>query len=214
MTFSIAARCQRSGQFAVAIAAASPAIAARCAFARAGVGAVTTQNFADPRLGPLGLDLLAGGLSADAACAELQARAGHIEYRQFTLVDAQGRTAVFSGAQTLGRHAEAQGRDVVAAGNRLAHEGVPAALVAAFEAAPGDDLGSRILRAMQAGLAAGGAASPLRSCGLLLVDKLAWPLADLRVDWHDAPITALAELWSVWKPQMADYVRQALDPAK
>jgi len=120
MTFSIAARCQRTGQFAVAIAAASPAIAARCAFARAGVGAVTTQNFADPRLGPLGLDLLAGGLSADAACAELQARAGHIEYRQFTLVDAQGRTAVFSGAQTLGRHAEAQGRDVVAAGNRLA----------------------------------------------------------------------------------------------
>jgi uncharacterized Ntn-hydrolase superfamily protein len=212
MTFSIAARCGQTGQFAVAVASSSPAVAARCAYARAGVGAVTTQNVTDPRLGPLGLDLLAGGLSADAACEELHARAGHSEYRQLTLVDAQGRTAVFSGAQTLGRHAHAQGRDVVAAGNMLAHEGVPAAIVAAFEGATDGDFGSRILRAMQAGLAAGGEAGPIRSCGLLVVDKVAWPIVDLRVDWHDTPLTALADLWAVWKPQMADYVTRALNP--
>jgi uncharacterized Ntn-hydrolase superfamily protein len=212
MTFSIAARCRHTGQFAVAVASSSPAVAARCAYARAGVGAVTTQNVTDPRLGPLGLDLLAGGLSADAACAELQARAGHIEYRQLTLIDAQGRTAGFSGAQTLGRHALAPGRDVVSAGNLLAHEGVPAAIVAAFEDAPDGDLGSRMVRALQAGLAAGGEAGPVRSCGLLIVDKVAWPIADLRVDWHDAPLAALAELWGVWKPQMADYVTRALNP--
>jgi uncharacterized Ntn-hydrolase superfamily protein len=129
MTFSVAARCGKSGQFAVAVASSSPAVAARCAYARSGAGAVTTQNVTDPRLGPLGLDLMERGLSANAACEELQARAGHIEFRQLTLVDRHGRTAVYSGAQTLGRHASAQGRDVVAAGNMLAHEGVPAAIM-------------------------------------------------------------------------------------
>jgi uncharacterized Ntn-hydrolase superfamily protein len=212
MTFSVAARCGKSGQFAVAVASSSPAVAARCAYARSGAGAVTTQNVTDPRLGPLGLDLMERGLSANAACEELQARAGHIEFRQLTLVDRHGRTAVYSGAQTLGRHASAQGRDVVAAGNMLAHEGVPAAIVAAFEAATDHDFASRILRAMQAGLAAGGEAGPIRSCGLVVVDEVAWPIADLRVDWHDAPLTALGELWSVWRPQMADYVTRALDP--
>jgi uncharacterized Ntn-hydrolase superfamily protein len=67
MTFSIVARCSRTGQFAVAVSSSSPAVAARCAFARAGVGAVTTQNVTDPRLGPWALDLMAAGASAEQA---------------------------------------------------------------------------------------------------------------------------------------------------
>lgn len=58
MTFSIAARCTKTGQFAVAVASSSPAVAARCAYARAGIGAATTQNVTDPRLGPMALDFL------------------------------------------------------------------------------------------------------------------------------------------------------------
>ena len=69
------------------------------------------------------------------------------------------------------------------------------------------------MAAMQAGLAGGGEAGPLRSAGLLIVDKEPWPMADLRVDWHDEPIAELARLWALWKPQIADYVRRALDPA-
>lgn len=215
MTFSIAARCARTGRFAVAVASSSPAVAARCAFARAGVGAVTTQNITDPRLGPRGLDLMALGADAEAACAVLRRTAPHAAYRQFTVIDCLGGTACFSGSRVLGVHAEACRRDVVSAGNLLANPGVPAAIVAAFEA-EGDaaEFGDRVLAAMTAGLAAGGEAGPIRSCGMLIVDAVAWPVADLRVDWHDAPLAELARLWAVWQPQLQDYVTRALDPGQ
>lgn len=211
MTFSIAARCATTGRFAVAVASSSPAVAARCAHARAGIGAVTTQNITDPRLGPQGLDLLALGADAAQACEILRQTAPHPAFRQVTAIDRQGRTAAFSGARVLGVHAIAHGRDVVSAGNLLANPGVPNAIVAAFEASAGD-LGQRAVDAMLAGLAAGGEAGPIRSCGLVMVDAVAWPVADLRVDWHDAPLAELAALWSVWQPQLADYVSRALNP--
>ncbi|MDR3534909.1 MAG: DUF1028 domain-containing protein [Acetobacteraceae bacterium] len=213
MTFSIAARCARTGRFAVAVASSSPAVAARCAHARAGVGAVTTQNITDPRLGPQALDLLALGATAEEACAAVRRTAPHADYRQFTAIDRSGQTACFSGTQVLGVHAQEQGRDVVSAGNLLANAEVPAAIVTAFEAAdPAADLGARVVAAMAAGLAAGGEAGPIRSCGLLMVDAVAWPVADLRVDWHDAPLDELARLWAVWQPQLDAYVTRALDP--
>ena len=52
----------------------------------------------------------------------------------------------------------------------------------------------------------------MRSAGLYVVDRQAWPIADLRVDWHDQPIAALRELWTLYAPQMADYLTRALDP--
>jgi uncharacterized Ntn-hydrolase superfamily protein len=212
MTFSIAARCARTDRLAVAVASSSPAVAARCAHLRAGVGAVTTQNVTDPRLGPRGLDLLALGASAAKARDILAAVAPHAAHRQLTVIDAEGRTAVFSGAHTLGVHGEAQGRGVVSAGNLLAHSGVPWEIVAAFEESAALDLGERVIQAMAAGLAAGGEAGPVRSAGLLISGEVAWPIADLRIDWHDEPIAELAQLWEVWKPQMEAYVTRALNP--
>jgi uncharacterized Ntn-hydrolase superfamily protein len=129
------------------------------------------------------------------------------------MIDRHGDTACFSGARVLGVYAMAQGRDVVSAGNLLANKTVPGAIVAAFEASgTAVDLGQRVVDAMQAGLAAGGEAGPIRSCGMVMVDAVAWPVADLRVDWHDAPLDELARLWMVWRPQMAAYVTRALDP--
>ena len=52
----------------------------------------------------------------------------------------------------------------------------------------------------------------MRSAGLLIVDAVAWPVADLRVDWHDEPIHELARLWPLWQPQLDAYVARALDP--
>lgn len=214
MTFSIAARCARTGRFAVAVASSSPAVAARCAYARACVGGVTTQNITDPRLGPRGLDLMALGADAAAACSALRRTAPHLEYRQFTLVDGEGRTACFSGSRVLGVHASAQRSGVVSAGNLLANTSVPTAIVSAFAASDEQaDLGARVVGAMLAGLAAGGEAGPIRSCGLVMVDAVAWPVADLRVDWHDSPLDELARLWTMWQPQLADYVTRALDPS-
>jgi len=213
MTFSIAARCAETGMFGIAVSSSSPAVAARCAFARAGVGAAASQNITDPTLGPRALDLLAGGAGAEVALAKLVETAPHIQYRQLTVIDAQGRSAVFEGAGTLGIHGKAQGRDVVCAGNLLANSAVPGAMAAAFEVGAGP-LGDRLLAAMRAGLEAGGEEGPVRSAGLLLVREVAWPVADLRVDWHDDdPIAALADLWRLYKPQLDDYVTRALDPS-
>ena len=92
MTFSLVARCERTGMFGVAISSSSPAVAARCSYARAGVGAVASQNVTDPTLGPLTLDLMESGLSAADAVAEVKRRGAFIEYRQVLAVDrATGR---------------------------------------------------------------------------------------------------------------------------
>ena len=214
MTFSITARCARSGEFGIAVSSSSPAVAARCAHARAGAGAVATQNITDPTLGPKGLDLMARGLSATEALAKLRAEATHVEFRQLALVDLAGGTAAFSGARTLGLHRTAEGAGVVAAGNLLASPDVPARMVAAFLAAPDLPLGERLVLAMQAGVAAGGEEGPVHSAGLLVVRDVAWPVADLRVDWDETdPIGRLSDLWSLWAPQMDAYVTRALDPA-
>ncbi len=213
MTFSIAARCAETGMFGLAVASSSPAVAARCAYARAGVGAVASQNVTDLTLGPWILDLMAGGASAEEAMAQVTASAPHIQFRQLTAVDAEGRTAFFEGDRTLGIHGAAQRRDAVAAGNLLAEADVPEAMVAIFAGA-GGHLADRLLTAMKAGLAAGGEAGPVHSAGLLLVREVPWPVADLRVDWHESdPIGALAQLWEIYKPQLDAYVTRALDPA-
>lgn len=212
MTFSLVGRCARTGMLGIVVTSSSPAVAARCAWARAGVGAVATQNVTDPSLAPRVLDLLQRGRPAAGALGEVVAGAPHIEYRQLAVVDAQGRTASYSGTRTLGRHASSGGKDCLAAGNLLAGEMVTAAMTAAFERRPQDHLAGRLLDALRAGEAAGGEEGPVRSCGLLVVDQVAWPVTDLRVDWHPDPITELARLWAVWQPQEADYVRRALDP--
>jgi uncharacterized Ntn-hydrolase superfamily protein len=213
VTFSLAARCAASGRFGIVVTSSSPAVAARCAHARAGVGAAASQNVTDPSLGGLLLDLLASGLPAPEAMTQLVAAAAHVEFRQLTCVDAAGRVAAYSGERTLGRHATAEGAECVAAGNLLADEGVPEAMVDGFEDAEGD-LGDRLVAALMAGLAAGGEEGPVRSAGMLVVDAVAWPVADLRVDWLDEPIHELAKLWLLWQPQLDAYVARALDPSQ
>ena len=212
MTFSLVARCAETGMFGVAISSSSPAVAARCSYARAGVGAVASQNITDPTLGPLALDLMQAGATAAQAIARIRADSAFIDYRQVLVIDAAGGTAIHSGPNALGIWAEAQGRDVASGGNLLANPGVPQAIVAGFESSTGH-LGDRLIAAMRAGVAAGGAAGPVHSAGLRPVDKVPWPVADLRCDWtDDCPIEALAGLWDIYKPQLAAYVQRALDP--
>ncbi len=213
MTFSLVGRCAETGMFGVVVSSSSICVASRCAWARAGAGAVTTQNITDPRLGRYGLDLLQQGHGAASAMAQIVAAGRFPEYRQLSIVDADGAVAHHSGAKTLGLHAAAAGAGCVAAGNILGSERVPQAMVEAFLAARGEHMGERLVRAAEAGLAAGGEEGPVHSAGLVVVDRWPWPIADLRVDWHDEPIAELRRLWELYQPQMADYLTRALDPA-
>jgi len=212
MTFSLVARCVETGMFGLAISSSSPAVAARCAYARAGVGAVTSQNVTDPTLGPLALDLMQGGMTAAEAIAGVRDLGRFIEYRQVLAVDKTGATAIHSGPKSLGIWTHAQGPDVASGGNMLANDGVPQAVVDGFLASTGH-LGDRLIASMRAGLSAGGEAGPLHSAGMLMVDKVAWPVADLRCDWtDDCPIENIATAWDIYKPQLDAYVQRALDP--
>jgi uncharacterized Ntn-hydrolase superfamily protein len=210
VTFSLVGRCARTGQLGAVITSSSPAVAARCTYARARVGAVCTQNVTDPTLGPALLDRLGG---AEEALAEVVRTARHVEYRQLAVVDGRGAAAVFSGERGLGRAATARGGGCAAAGNLLADRRVPAAMVEAFEADPEAPLGDRLVAALAAGLEAGGEEGPVRSAGLLVVDEVPWPVADLRVDWTEGdPVAELVALWRLWAPQSDAYVTRALDP--
>ena len=198
--------------FGVSVCSSSPAVGARCAFARAGIGAVASQNVTDPALGEALIAAMTAGASAPRALADLTATQPHMSYRQLIAVDAEGETAAFSGTRTLGLHASAQARNVAAAGNLLAGEQTPEAMIEAFLAGRGS-LGDRLIGAMQAAITSGGEAGPVRSISLKIVDKLSWPIVDLRVDWtDDPPVDRLKALWDVYAPLAGDYVTRALDP--
>jgi uncharacterized Ntn-hydrolase superfamily protein len=94
MTFSIVARCEDTGQFGIAVSSSSPAVASRCAFARAGVGAVASQNITDPTLGDACLNLMSNALTAQQAIDQIAANTPHIEYRQLSAVDLQGNSVI------------------------------------------------------------------------------------------------------------------------
>ena len=212
MTFSLLARCPVTHRFGMVISSSSPAVASRCAHARAGVGVAATQNITDPALGPRLLDLIAQGLTATDAMAGVVVEAPFIEYRQLMAVDGAGRVALHSGTRILGTWATAQGDGVVAGGNMLASPDVPAAMIAGFGTS--GDLGDRMIAALCAGRDAGGEAGPVHSAGMLMVDAESWPVAELRCDWTDDgdPIAAVARAWAVYSPQMAAYVQRARDP--
>jgi uncharacterized Ntn-hydrolase superfamily protein len=213
VTLSLAGCCARTGMLGAVVSSSSPAVAARCAWVRARVGAACTQNVTDPGLGRALLDRIAAGASAPAALDAVTAAAAHVEYRQLVVVDAFGRAAVYSGANTLGRHGGCTRTDCAAAGNLLAAEDVPAAMAASFASDPGADLGDRLLAALRAGRDAGGEEGAVHSAGMLVADAVAWPVTDLRVDWTDAdPVEELGALWERWKPVAGDYLTRALDP--
>ncbi|MCA0433545.1 MAG: DUF1028 domain-containing protein [Proteobacteria bacterium] len=215
MTFSIAGRCAKSGAFGVTITTSSIAVGARCPYARAHVGAVATQNITDPNLGPLLLDLMSEGLSASDSIQRIIKDRPNIEYRQLTAVDRHGNSASFSGQHILGTHGVSEQKDCVAAGNLLRDAGLPAAMTAAFALNAGEHLAERLLRALEAGVAAGGEEGPVHSAALIVHHTEAFPLVSLRVDWDDEnPIAKLRRLWEDYKPQMGAYLQRAIDPTQ
>ncbi len=213
MTFSVTGRCARTGMVGVAMTTSSIAVGSRCPHARAGVGAVSTQNVTDPRLAPLVLDAMEAGQDAATAIARVTTGREHIDWRQLTAVDRHGNTAHFSGGQILGVHGVSQGADCIAAGNMLASESVVEAMTARFAANPDAHLAERLLSAVEAGIAAGGEAGPVHSAALRVADTMPFPLVDLRVDWEDdGPVIKLRALWTAYEPQMLDYLNRAIDP--
>jgi uncharacterized Ntn-hydrolase superfamily protein len=212
MTYSIAAKCPRTGMFGVAVTTSSIGVGARCAYARAGVGAVLTQHRTDPRLGPKGLELLAQGLAAKEVVQKLTQGAQGIGWRQLAVVDREGRTAAFHGDRITSVHSGDEGPGCIAIGNIIRTTAVTRAMVDAFGADPQLHLAERLVRSMEAGYAAGGEPKQVKSAALLVVDRESFPLIDLRVDYDPQPLLQLRWLWEIYEPSVKLYVERALTP--
>lgn len=211
MTFSMVGRCNNTGEVGSIVSSSSICVASRCAFVRTGVGAALSQSVTDPRLGPDVLDALEAGCSASDALDRVIGVAQHVRWRQLLAIGLSGVGAVYSGQMVLGRYAAALGTDCVSAGNLLANERVPAAMIETFEKTSGT-LAERLLTALESGLEAGGETGPVHSAGLMVAGRVAWPHVDLRVDWSVEPVKGLRDCWREYAPQLETYLKRAEDP--
>lgn len=196
-TFSIVARCPRTGELGVAVSTAIPAVGAINPFARAHVGAIATQAWSNPYLGMDGLRLLARGLSAAAALEQLLTADADRDWRQLGIVDAHGGVAAFTGDEVQPWKGHRVGKGYVVAGNLLVSEETILAMAEAFEAAQGA-LGERLLVALEAGQAAGGDKRGKVSAALLVVGDEEYPHIDLRVDEHVEPVAELRRIFDIY----------------
>ena len=195
MTFSIAGRCARTGMLGAIVTTSSIAVGSRCCFAAAGVGAALTQHTTDPRLGPLMLDQLRRGYTAEQAIGAAVGGTPRSDWRQLAVIDVEGRTASFSGAAS----SRSAPRRMDATASRSPISCAPTRCrprwCKAFEADPAAPLALRLIAALEAGEAAGGEFKPLSSAGLVVAHREVFPYVDLRVDSDGDPIKTLRRLW-------------------
>jgi uncharacterized Ntn-hydrolase superfamily protein len=207
VTFSIVAADPDIGDWGIAVASKFPCVGAVVPWARAGVGAVATQAWANTSFGPDGLALMSQGIAAkDALRRLLDADEGRAD-RQVGLVDARGRAATFTGERCMDWAGGLTGDGFAAQGNILVGDEVVSEVARSFRATEGD-LSDRLLAALLAGDAAGGDRRGRQSATLLVVREGGGyegrndRYIDLRVDDHpDAP-TELARLFAVWDTTM------------
>jgi uncharacterized Ntn-hydrolase superfamily protein len=214
MTFSIAGRCARTGMLGAIVTTSSMAVGSRCAWAEAEIGAVLTQHRTDPRLGPLILGDLKAGVAPTEIIKDLELRDSHLKWRQLAIVAADGRGAYFNGENITSLHKGRVGKDCVAVGNIIRSTHVVDAMVESFEHDEKEPLAERLLRAIEAGLAAGGEWKQIKSAGLVVVHRESFPYVDLRVDLSPTPLTELRYLWELYQPTANDFVVRAVDPDK
>jgi uncharacterized Ntn-hydrolase superfamily protein len=205
MTFSIVARCEQTGRLGVAVATAVPAVGSMCPFTRAGVGAVSTQSWVNPYLAIAVLDAMAGGASAPDALAAVMATDEARELRQIGVVDAQGRAVAWTGAECTAWFGQEIGDGFAVQGNMLTGPEVIAAMAQAYRAPPGAPLDERLMRAMEAGDAAGGDKRGRQSASLRIHGVEDYPALDLRVDEHAEPVRELRRVLEIARLQLVPF---------
>ena len=206
MTFSIAARCPRTGMLGVATSSKALAAGAAVPYVRLGVGAIASQSFVNPYLGIDGLLLLEQGLTAEGALQRLIDADPGRDVRQLAMVDKDGRVAAHTGAKCIPWAGQVLGAGYVCLGNILAGEEVIATMARAFEATAEEELPERLLRALEAGQAAGGDRRGRQSAGLQVFAAEEYPYCDLRVDDHPDPIPELRRVFQVFQREEAPYM--------
>jgi uncharacterized Ntn-hydrolase superfamily protein len=198
-TFSIVGFDPQDNAWGIAVASKFPAVGAVVPWAAADVGAVATQSYANTTYGPLGLEMMAAGKSAQQALDALVSDDPERETRQAGMVDAKGNAATFTGKDCLPWAGGEIGKHFAVQGNILTGPETIEAMVSMFLDTKGD-LPARLLAALLAGDRAGGDRRGKQSAALFVVKPKGgyagfndrW--MDYRVDDHADPVPRLAEL--------------------
>jgi uncharacterized Ntn-hydrolase superfamily protein len=203
MTYSLVACDLVARQWGVATQSKFLAVGSVVPWAESEVGAIATQSYANPQYGPHGLTLLREGLSAADVVERLTTADEGRAKRQLGIVDAEGRSATFTGEECHDWAGGVTGAGYAAQGNILVSEATVAALASAFEGSAGRPLAERLIAALHAAQAAGGDRRGQQSAAVLVVEKdagyagLTDVVVDLRVDDHPRPIDELERLYGV-----------------
>ncbi len=198
-TYSIVARDPATGELGVAVQSHWFSVGPSVPWAEAGVGAIATQSLTDVSYGPLGLELLRAGKSAQQALDALVAADPGQALRQVAIVDAQGRVAVHTGERCIIEAGHATGEGFSVQANLMLKDTVWGAMKRAFESAAGD-LPERMLVAMEAAQAEGGDIRGKQSAAILVVRAQSsgrpWEdrVVDLRIEDHPEPLVEMRRL--------------------
>jgi uncharacterized Ntn-hydrolase superfamily protein len=207
MTFSIAARCPRTGMLGVATSSKALAAGGMVPHCRAGVGAIASQSFVNPYLGIDGLELLAQGLPAERAIERLIEDDPGRALRQIAVVDKDGRAAAYTGEKCIPWAGQVSGAGYVCLGNILEREEVVQSMARAFETTLIEELPERLVQALEAGQEAGGDRRGRQSAGIIVVGEEIYPSCDLRVDDHADPVPELRRVFEVYKREQIPFLQ-------
>jgi uncharacterized Ntn-hydrolase superfamily protein len=205
-TFSISARCPRTGMLGVAVSTAVPGVGGICPFVEPGVGAISTQSWVNPYLGIDGLKLLREGKSAEEALAILMKEDPGRDVRQIGIVDSQGRSAAWSGGSCTTWFGHITGSNFSVQGNMLVGEPTIRAMADAFEGTSALGLPERLVIVLEAGQKAGGDKRGRQSAALLVYKTESYPYLSLRVDEHAFPVAELRRVFEVARQQLLPFV--------
>ena len=206
-TFSISARCPRTGMLGVAVSTAVPAVGGICSYIKEGVGAIATQSWVNPYLGIDGLKLLEQGLSAEETLAKLLADDPGRDDRQIGIVDAKGRGAAHTGATCVDWAGHIIGDGFSVQGNMLIGAETINAMATAAKASEASDLTERLMIVLEAGQAAGGDKRGKQSAALKVFHQEAYPWLDIRVDEHRNPVAELRRIFEIAKHQLLTFTK-------
>jgi uncharacterized Ntn-hydrolase superfamily protein len=206
-TFSIVARCERSGELGVAVATAVPAVGSMSPYLIAGVGAASTQSWVNPYLAIDALALMAQGRGASDALSAVLAQDAEAAGRQIGLIGARGPGFAFTGAACTKWCGEFTGDDFAIQGNMLVGEATLSSMRDAWLRDPSADLAERLMCALEAGDAAGGDYRGKQSAALKVVGTEAYAALDLRVDEHRTPVAELRRVLGIARLQLVPFVQ-------
>ena len=197
-TFSISARCEKTGQLGVAVSSALPNVGEHVPYIKSGVGAIANQAVLNPVLGSMGLELLIEGGTAEEVLEAIISYEESRIHRQIGIVDNDGNSAVWTGEEILKNESYSwaghlKGDNVTVQGNTLKNKDTVKSMYDTFKNTDDLDLKERLMMSLISGQECGGdkRGGDNQSAAVIIYSNKEYPLFDFRVNKHHSPVKEL-----------------------